>query len=107
MLGEYFQDGGSEGVGEGLLGRRPGLRLEPDVASTTYLLARLCRLANSSPPLPCSLGGSGIPTIGVDPFTSPSRSPRDPGLGATGGGVLGVVGGGVLGAIGGGVFGDT
>lgn len=99
MLGEYFHEEGSEGVGEGLLGRGP----RPGVVSTTYLSARLCRLANSSPPLPCSLGGSGIPGVGVAPFTSPSRSPRDAGLGATGGGVLGVRGGGVLGAVGGGV----
>lgn len=102
MLGEYFQEGGSEGVGEGLRGRgpRPGL----GVASTTYLSARLCRLANSSPPLPRSLGGSGIPAEGDAPFTSPSGNPRDGGLGATGGGVLGVIGGGVLGGIGGGVL---
>lgn len=101
MFGEYFQEGGNEGVGEGLLGRGPG----PGVVSTTYLSARLCRLANSSPPLPCSLGGSEIPEEVVAPFTSPSRSPRDAGLGATGGGVLGAIGGGVLGATGGGVLG--
>ena len=106
MLGEYFQEGGRDGVGEGLLGRGP--RPGPGVPSTTYLSTRLCRLANSSPPLPCSLGGSGIPAEEeAAPFTSPSRSPRDGGLGATGGGVLGVIGGGVLGAIGGGVLGVT
>ena len=52
MLGEYFQEEGSDGVGEGLLGLGPGLKPGLGVASTTYLSARLRRLANSSPPLP-------------------------------------------------------
>lgn len=50
MLGEYFQDEGKEGEGEGVLGLDSGF----SVASTTNLSMRLWRLAKSSAPLPLS-----------------------------------------------------
>lgn len=62
MLGEYFQDEGKEGEGEGVLGLDSGF----SVASTTNLSMRLWRLAKSSAPLPLSCGMSWAP------FTSPA-----------------------------------
>lgn len=77
MFGEYFQEEGKEGVGDGVLGFRLGV----GAASTTNLSMRLCRLANSSAPFPFKWEMS---CVLEDPFTSSSCG----GFGATGGGVL-------------------
>lgn len=50
MLGEYFQEDGREGEGEGVLGLDSGFA----VVSTTNLSMRLWHLAKSSAPLPLS-----------------------------------------------------
>ena len=73
MFGEYFQEEGREGAGDGVL----GLGTDVGAASTTNLSMRLCRLAKSSAPFPLKWDKSWG---GEDPFTW--------GLGATGGGVL-------------------